>query len=60
MQYELHRQLRVAGLLHVSTNAVHPGIVDTELPRFLPANFYPLMKCVEPLTLPSSVCAVEP
>jgi hypothetical protein len=44
LQYELHRQLRLAGLLHVNTNAVHPGIVDTELPRFLPANFYPLMK----------------
>jgi len=42
--YELHRLLRGAGILTVDTNAVHPGVVDTELGRFLPLNFYPIMK----------------
>jgi len=42
--YELHRKLRFAGISNVMTNAVHPGYVDTELPRFLPVNIYPLFK----------------
>ena len=38
--YELHRRLRSAGLTRVDTNAVHPGVVDTELPRNLPVNLW--------------------
>ena len=43
-QYELHRRMRAAGISSIDTNAVHPGVVDTELPRLLPVNFYPIMK----------------
>mmetsp|Transcript_13433 Transcript_13433/g.16186 ORF Transcript_13433/g.16186 Transcript_13433/m.16186 type:complete len:378 (-) Transcript_13433:190-1323(-) len=42
--YELDRRLRAAGVSGVDVNAVHPGVVDTELPRLLPINFYPIMK----------------
>ena len=48
--YELHRRLRLApgaserGTDRVDVNAVHPGIVDTELPRSLSLNFYPALK----------------
>lgn len=43
--YELHRRLRRAGITHVDVNAVHPGIVATELPRLLPisTNFWPVL-----------------
>ena len=48
--YELHRRLRLApgaserGTDRVDVNAVHPGIVDTDLPRSLSLNFYPALK----------------
>ena len=45
--YELHRRLRasrVADCARVDVNAVHPGIVDTELPRSLSLNFYPALR----------------
>ena len=48
--YELHRRLRLApgaserGTDRVDVNAVHPGIVDTDLPRSLLLNFYPALK----------------
>jgi retinol dehydrogenase-12 len=45
--YELHRRLRRAGIQHVDTNAVHPGVVDTDLPRNLGlGNFWPLLRRV--------------
>lgn len=42
--YELHRRLRSAGIECVNVNAVHPGVVDSELPRNLSINFYPLFR----------------
>ena len=33
--FELHRRLREAGLGHVATNAVHPGLVATNLGRHM-------------------------
>ena len=36
----------------VDVNAVHPGIVDTELPRSLSFNFYPQLKKLESLITP--------
>lgn len=45
--YELHRRLRRSGVQHVDTNAVHPGVVDTDLPRNLGlVNFWPLLRQV--------------
>ena len=41
---ELHRRLRKAGVSNVLVNAVHPGVVDSELPRNLSINFYPLLR----------------
>ena len=41
--YELHRRLRSSGIENVNVNAVHPGVVDSELPRNLAFNFYPIM-----------------
>lgn len=34
--YELHRRLRRKGISSVDVNALHPGVVDTDLPRNLP------------------------
>ena len=34
--YELHRRLRRKGITSVDVNALHPGVVDTDLPRNLP------------------------
>ena len=45
--YELHRRLRASrdpDCARVDVNAVHPGIVDTELPRSLSLNFYPALR----------------
>jgi retinol dehydrogenase 12 len=43
--YELHRRLRRAGISRVDTNAVHPGVVDTDLPRNLGmVNFWPILR----------------
>ena len=43
--YELDRRLKKAGITDVCTNAVHPGVVDTELNRSLGAfDFYPQLK----------------
>eukprot|EP00238_Polyblepharides_amylifera_P001229 CAMPEP_0196570376 /NCGR_PEP_ID=MMETSP1081-20130531/439_1 /TAXON_ID=36882 /ORGANISM="Pyramimonas amylifera, Strain CCMP720" /LENGTH=326 /DNA_ID=CAMNT_0041886779 /DNA_START=316 /DNA_END=1296 /DNA_ORIENTATION=- len=42
--YELHRRLRQAGITNIYTNAVHPGVVDTELARYLPLDFFSVMK----------------
>lgn len=42
--YELHRRLRASGIEGVSVNAVHPGVVETELNRNLSLDFYPQMK----------------
>ena len=52
--YELHRRLRRFGGdgARVDVNAVHPGIVDTELPRSLSFNFYPQLKKMESLITP--------
>lgn len=33
--FELHKRLREAGVSHVSTNAVHPGLVKTNLGRYM-------------------------
>jgi NAD(P)-dependent dehydrogenase (short-subunit alcohol dehydrogenase family) len=52
--YELHRRLRKFGGdgARVDVNAVHPGIVDTELPRSLSFNFYPQLKKMGSLITP--------
>ena len=52
--YELHRRLRNFGGdgLRVDVNCVHPGIVDTELPRSLSLNFYPTLKQIGGLITP--------
>ena len=52
--YELHKRLRNFGGngLRVDVNAVHPGIVDTELPRSLSLNFYPTLKEMGSLITP--------
>lgn len=52
--YELHRRLRRFGGdgARVDVNAVHPGIVDTELPRSLNFNFYPQLKSMGSLITP--------
>ena len=52
--YELHRRLREFGGDggRVDVNCVHPGIVDTELPRSLSVNFYPTLKRVGGLITP--------
>ena len=54
--YELHRRLRAlppgSGGDLVDVNAVHPGVVDTELPRSLSINFYPLLKEIGGLITP--------
>ena len=52
--YELHRRLRRMGGdgARVDVNAVHPGIVDTELPRSLSFNFYPQLKQMGSLISP--------
>jgi NAD(P)-dependent dehydrogenase (short-subunit alcohol dehydrogenase family) len=53
--YELHRRLRENGGFHgsrVDVNAVHPGIVDTELPRSLSFNFYPQLRELGALITP--------
>lgn len=52
--YELHRRLRDFGGdgLRVDVNCVHPGIVDTELPRSLSLNFYPVLKSIGGLITP--------
>ena len=34
--YEMHRRLRRKGITSVDVNALHPGVVDTDLPRNLP------------------------
>ena len=34
--HELHRRLRRSGIANVDVNALHPGVVDTDLPRNLP------------------------
>lgn len=34
--YELHRRLRRKGITSVDSNGIHPGVVDTDLPRLLP------------------------
>jgi retinol dehydrogenase-12 len=44
--YELHRRLRRAGADHVDVNAIHPGVVDTELPRNLPVNLWAPLKAL--------------
>jgi NAD(P)-dependent dehydrogenase (short-subunit alcohol dehydrogenase family) len=44
--YGLHRRLRRAGIDHVDVNAVHPGVVDTDLPRNLPINIWGPMKAL--------------
>jgi|TARA_B110000967_G_scaffold23299_1_gene21444 NAD(P)-dependent dehydrogenase (short-subunit alcohol dehydrogenase family) len=36
----------------VDVNAVHPGVVDTELPRSLSLNFYPALKEIGGLITP--------
>lgn len=51
--YELHRRLRNNGVLDVDVNAVHPGIVDTDLPRSLALNFYPLLRRTGGLITPA-------
>jgi len=51
--YELHRRLRNGGVLDVDVNAVHPGIVDTDLPRSLALNFYPLLRRTGGLITPA-------
>lgn len=51
--YELHRRMRLAGIDDVDVNAVHPGIVDTELPRSLSLNFYPLLRSTGGLITPA-------
>ena len=52
--YELHRRLREFGGDgdRVDVNCVHPGIVDTELPRSLSLNFYPALKSMGGLITP--------
>lgn len=52
--YELHRRLRHFGGdgNRVDVNAVHPGVVDTELPRSLSLNFYPALKEIGGLITP--------
>lgn len=42
--YELHRRLRRKGITHVDVNAIHPGVVDTELPRNLGLPMWPLLR----------------
>lgn len=50
--FELDRRLKAAGVLDVSVNAVHPGVVDTELNRSLTLDFYPQMKRMGRLITP--------
>jgi NAD(P)-dependent dehydrogenase (short-subunit alcohol dehydrogenase family) len=50
--FELDRRLKAAGVDDVSVNAVHPGVVDTELNRSLTLDFYPQMKRMGRLITP--------
>jgi len=52
--YELHRRLREFGGdgNRIDVNCVHPGVVDTELPRSLSVNFYPILKTIGGLITP--------
>lgn len=50
--YELNRRLRARGIEDVSVNAVHPGVVETELNRSLSLDFYPQMKKMGRLITP--------
>ncbi|CEF96884.1 Short-chain dehydrogenase/reductase SDR [Ostreococcus tauri] len=50
--FELHRRLRASGIDDVCVNAVHPGVVDTELNRNLSLDFYPQLKRMGQLITP--------
>ena len=50
--YELARRLKASGNSDITVNAVHPGVVDTELNRSLTLDFYPQLKRMGSLITP--------
>jgi NAD(P)-dependent dehydrogenase (short-subunit alcohol dehydrogenase family) len=50
--FELDRRLKAKGVTNVAVNAVHPGVVDTELNRSLSLDFYPQLKAAGKLITP--------